>query len=394
MLAAGATVVTSAANSASGPTEKVSTSGTDSGNCVAHPCATINYAISQAVAGETISVAAGIYNQTVNVNKAVTIKGAGATKTTLDGNGIDPSGDNYYGVVYFGNTGGDATISGFTITNPYPDAYTGGEPMAVVLHDGNAGDLINVLNNTITEGSADSQAAEEFPIGIDSFVNAASTTISGNSISGFFQGSLLEDNGPVAVSSNKFINLAAGSDGTTTYPAEGLFFLADEGGTYNNQNASNNTFSGYSGYGIAEEAGYGGGYVTPGCIANGSIGTALSGNSFALTGSSAATGIDLHTTGGGNDITGSVNSNHGYVTAPSNAIEVQSDAASTDNPPSASDCSPYSVASPGGGTLDVTENNDDISVKSGVSTALRTTAAKTGGLHVPKLTLRRVRHHA
>ena len=57
----------------------VSTTGSDVAPCtIAKPCATINFAISQAATGAVIHVAAGTYLQTVTVNKNVTINGAGA----------------------------------------------------------------------------------------------------------------------------------------------------------------------------------------------------------------------------------------------------------------------------------------------------------------------------
>lgn len=374
-----------AAHGAQAPYEKVSPTGTDSGNCVSAPCATINYAISQATPGEAIHVAAGTYDQTVDVDKSIRILGAGASTTILNGAGLDPSSNGYYGVVYVGKAGGAVTVSGLTITNPYPDTYTGGEPEAVALADPNAGDQISIINDHINEGSADANAGTDFPIGIDTFLNAAKTTISGDQISGFFQGALLEDNGPATVSSNKFTNLISNSDSTTTYPAEGLFFLADEAGTYSGQNAKHNTFSGYSGYGIAEDAGYTGGYVTPGCVANGSIVTSLTSNTLALTGGSTATGIVLDSNGTGNNLSGTVNGNKGYVTSPSNAIEVQS--VGTPATPSGTTCAPYSDSNGGGGTLDVTENNDNITVKAAASaaaTAAVTSGRRTvGGLHAP-----------
>lgn len=380
------------------PSEWVSPTGTDSGACTkSAPCATINYAISQATPGETIHVEKGTYNQTVNVNKAVKIVGAGASETTLSGAGLDPSDQGYYGVVYVGNAGGDVTVSDMTITNPYPYNYTGGEPMAVALHDANSGDLINIVNDNITEGKADTSASTDYPIGIDTFVNAATTTISGDTISGFFQGALLEDNGPATVTDNTFTKLISGTDNSTTpatvYPAEGLFFLADEGGNYTGQDAKNNTFTGYSGYGIAESAGYTGGYVTPGCVANGSITTALANNTFALTGGSQADGISLEANGTGNNLSGSVNDNSGHVTSPSNAIEIQATAVPAT--PNTTSCAPYGTSNGGAGTLDVTEANDSITVKSASSHAKAqqrssATAKRIGGLHAP----RHLRHHA
>ncbi len=373
------------------PSEQVSTHGVDSGDCISSPCATINYAIGQATPGETIHVAAGSYDQTVNITKAINLEGVGASSTTINGAGLDPAtlGDGLYGVVYVGSAGGQVTVKGFTITNPYPYSYTSGEPEAVALADPNSGDRINILNDTITEGTADANASTDFPIGIDTFLNAATTTISNDTISGFFQGALLEDNGPATLSRDHFSQLISNTDDSTNpatvYPAEGLFFLADEGGTYTGQDAKRDTFSDFSGYGIAEDAGYTGGYVTPGCIANGSIATVLKNNTLALTGGPAATGIALTVTGSGNSLTGTVNGNTGYVTSPSDGMETQS-LSLTPTPPGTT-CSPYASTSGGGGTLDLTQNNDNISLRTTAGAniagpdALQSTTI--GNLHVP-----------
>jgi Protein of unknown function (DUF1565) len=390
---AGGGVLGAAQGGASGSTtEHVSTTGTDTGNCINAPCRTIGYAISVAPSGQQIHVAAGTYNETVDINKPVKLVGAGASSTTIDGTGLDPSGSGYYGVVYVGNAGGVVTVSGFTITNPEEYAYTGGEPMAVALVDQNAGDQVNITDDTISMGNADSNAAYDFPIGIDSFLNAATTTITGDSISGFFQGALLEDNGPVSVSGNQFFHLISGTDTSTNpptvYPAEGLFFLADEGATYSGQDASDNTFSAYSGYGIAEDAGYQLGYVSgfPGCIANGSIGTSLTSNQFTLTGGQSATGLSLRVTGPDNSLTGNVDHNRGHVIAPSLGIEVQSAAPPATAP--GTDCGPYSSTPGGGGALDITQNADKIVVNTTAASQgnAMATGAGIGGLHFP--------HHA
>jgi Protein of unknown function (DUF1565) len=386
--AGGGMLGTTPSGASGGTVEHVATTGTDSGNCISAPCKTIGYAISVAPAGQQIHVAAGTYNETVDINKPIKLVGAGASTTTINGAGLDPSGSGYYGVVYVGNAGGVVTVQGFTITNPMEYAYTGGEPMAVALADQNAGDQVNITSDDISMGTADSNAADDFPIGIDSFLNAATTTISGDSITGFFQGALLEDNGPVSVSGNQFFNLITGTDTSTSpptvYPAEGLFFLADEGAIYSGQDASSNEFYSYSGYGIAEDAGYQFGYVGlyPGCIANGSIGTALTSNQFALTGGQTATGIGLEVTGPGNSLTGTVNLSKGYVTAPSIGIEVQS--ISPPPTPSGTDCGPYSSTPGGGGALDVTQNKDKIVVRSAHASA-RGAATRTVSLllHFP-----------
>jgi hypothetical protein len=365
-------------------------SGADSGNCVSAPCATIDYALSKATPGETIHVDAGSYNQTVDITKSINLVGAGASSTTINGKGLDPyaMSDGLYGVVYVGNAGGQVTVNGFTITNPFPYSYTGGEPEAVALADTNAGDNVNIINDTITEGTQDANAGTDFPIGIDSFLNAATTTITGDTISGFFQGALLEDNGPVTVSSDHFKKLIANTDNSTSpptvYPAEGLFFLADEGGTYSGQVATQDSFTHYTGYGIAEDAGYSGGYVTPGCVANGSITTELDNDTFALKAGPAATGISLTASGTGNSLTGSVDGDTGHVTAPSNAIEIQS--VSPAATPPGTDCGPYFSTSGGGGSVDVTQNNDNITTNAapgGPAAPAGAAGTTTRALHIP-----------
>lgn len=390
MVIAGATLIgfPAIASSASGPSEYVAKGGSDTGTCTKQaPCKTINYAISAATPGETIHVEKGSYHQTVYIYKSVRLIGAGASATTINGAGLDPSSENRFGVVEVGAAGGTVTVSGFTITNPYPYAYDGGEPMAVVLEDQNSGDIVNIVNDKITEGTADPNASTDFPVGVDTFLNAATTTISGDSIRGFFQGALLEDNGPARVTNDKFTSLISNTDtsSSTVYPAEGVFFLADEGGTYTGQKAEHDTFSNYSGYGVAESAGYTGGYVTPGCVANGSIGTTVAGNSFALTGGSRAAAISLEANGTGNNLSGYVTGNAGYVTAPSKAIRLHSTA--VPQTPPGTNCGPYGTSNGGGGTVNVTLNNNHIAVKPASAAAATsrsaTTGTRSGGLHAP-----------
>ncbi|HEX4161840.1 MAG TPA: right-handed parallel beta-helix repeat-containing protein [Acidimicrobiales bacterium] len=83
----------------------VSPTGTDVAPCTfAKPCKTINFAISQATTNAVIHVAAGIYTQTVTVNKNVTIEGAGAgtilEPSTPVSAGTDPdNGSPTYAIV-------------------------------------------------------------------------------------------------------------------------------------------------------------------------------------------------------------------------------------------------------------------------------------------------------
>src|SRR5205809_4561142 len=63
----------------------VATTGVDTGDCVAAPCRTIGYAITQSTSGDTISVAAGTYAEPVVIDRSLTIAGAGSASTFVDG---------------------------------------------------------------------------------------------------------------------------------------------------------------------------------------------------------------------------------------------------------------------------------------------------------------------
>ncbi|MGH9297659.1 MAG: hypothetical protein ACRDZP_06745, partial [Acidimicrobiales bacterium] len=289
------------------PPKYVSTTGHDSGGCwLRHPCATIKYALTKAAPGATIHVAAGTYHQTVQINQPVTIAGAGASKTVLDGAGLDPGG-SYYGIVFVGNTSGSVTVSGFSITNPFPYAYTAAEPEAVALANHTTSASVTILDNVISEGTApDPNRSTDFPIGIDTFQNSARTTIRGNTIEGFFQGALIEDNGPANVVGNTFKSMIANHTGastsTVTYPGEGVFFLSDLNETLKGQNANHNLFTGYGGLGLIAEAGYNNGNCTT-TPCNGSIQGNFADNSFSMKGATGGEAIDLKADYTGNTLT-------------------------------------------------------------------------------------------
>jgi hypothetical protein len=68
--------------------------GTDAPNCSVSPCKTIKFALTQAVANDTISVAAWTYSPTTNTESFplviavnLTLTGAGAPTTTIDADG-------------------------------------------------------------------------------------------------------------------------------------------------------------------------------------------------------------------------------------------------------------------------------------------------------------------
>jgi hypothetical protein len=68
-----------AANTALAYDRFVSTTGTDSGDCMSGDCATVNYAVGQAIAGDTIFIRPGTYDlgnesgECINISKSLTV---------------------------------------------------------------------------------------------------------------------------------------------------------------------------------------------------------------------------------------------------------------------------------------------------------------------------------
>jgi parallel beta-helix repeat protein len=104
--AAGATASAASNAVAARGARQVSTSGTDTGNCIASACKTIAYAVGQASAGDTVDVAAGTYAGGVTLTKELSLVGNGAT--------IDAAGhDN--GIVVTGPATTGSSVRGFTV---------------------------------------------------------------------------------------------------------------------------------------------------------------------------------------------------------------------------------------------------------------------------------------
>lgn len=66
-------------------TRRVSTTGSDVGDCSIKPCQTIGYAVGRSLSGDTIDIARGTYTEHVTVDKSLVLRGAGMGSTVVDG---------------------------------------------------------------------------------------------------------------------------------------------------------------------------------------------------------------------------------------------------------------------------------------------------------------------
>src|SRR5437764_5080341 len=96
-----------------GSTLYVSPSGSDTNDCASPltACQTIGHALGLAPAGSTINLAAGTYREHLTLDKSLTLQGAGAAQTAIDGTG--PLSDSVVTVM----TATTVTMDGLTVQN-------------------------------------------------------------------------------------------------------------------------------------------------------------------------------------------------------------------------------------------------------------------------------------
>lgn len=130
----------------------VATTGTDSGSCStsATPCLTINYAVGQAVASNTIYVAAGDYPEMVNPSKALTFKGANAgiaAGTSAGTRGAESTVQGFRTTSVAATAANNFVLDGFEI-DPSSDPALNLNATAIVNIFG--GTNVSIVNNLFT----------------------------------------------------------------------------------------------------------------------------------------------------------------------------------------------------------------------------------------------------
>ena len=192
------------------PLRYVASGGQDSGNDCSrsyNPCATIQYAVTQADAGDEIRVAGGTYTGTVTLNKSISLRGGFTTtnwvtadpvqhQTTIDAQGG--------GRVLHNNQFISATVSGFYLTG---GQITGGQGAGIY----NEGDLTlednRIYNNQVVGG----------PGGGIANIRNTNLTLRGNKIfsntTDNLGGGLVIYSGTVTIEANEIYNNIAAAGG-------------------------------------------------------------------------------------------------------------------------------------------------------------------------------------
>ncbi len=231
----------------------------------------IQSAIDDADVGDTITVAADMYNENIVVYKSLTITGAGAATTTIDGSGS--------GVVV-AIIANDVTVSGFTITG------SGSDPLA----EGGVA-LLNVTGCTIKDNIVSNNAG--FGIGL---LGGSGNTIENNILdSNHLAGIGLQGSSYNTIESNYSTNTIEVLVPTTlgdNHMGYGIFLEYGPSGHSVGNTIDSNTFSGNEIDGVYFGQGGHGNFLTNNIITNnGMVG-----------------GVDAHGVyfwmGGGNTVTG------------------------------------------------------------------------------------------
>ena len=225
---------------AAGATYYVAPSGADTNDCLAQstPCLTIGAAVGKTAAGDTVSVGGGSYHERVVIAHDLTLTGAGADATIVDGTGL------MTGTLVSVEPSATAVISGLTVQYGRADeGYGGGVTsggaltlMNAVLQDNNGGSAgglyqfggaVTIINSVVSGNDGDTGGIAVTNGGLtvmSSTVNAnsgnvggigvdnAALTLTGATVSGNSGGGIL--NGGVATLVNSTVggNIGIGLD--------------------------------------------------------------------------------------------------------------------------------------------------------------------------------------
>src|SRR5215469_9019076 len=175
--------------------------GNDTNNCLSPTtaCKTIGHAISLALSGDTIMVAAATYRENLTIVRSLTITGAGVTTTIIDGGGVNS-------VVTVSSANAHVSLSKLTIRNGSAkcgggilnigtlaiigSTISGNRASSTAVNTGGGGGICNtgrltIYNSTISGNQANGNI-ERFSsgggIGNGGTLTIDRSTVSGNSV--------------------------------------------------------------------------------------------------------------------------------------------------------------------------------------------------------------------
>ncbi len=232
--------------------------GNDSNNCntAATACKTIGRAIWHSSSGDSIVVAAGTYNENLSIQFALTIVGANAWTTILDGGHSSTT-------ITVGSTTANVNLTQLTIRNGSGLSHGGGGIY-------NLGTL-TITNTTVSGNSSDDTVAAAGGLG-GGIYNAGTltiydTTISGNSVARYRIGAFPYGGGVYNTGKLTVVNSTITANQAADYWPSGVPYgggIANVGGTVaiSNSTISKNTALIHTPYGTVGT--YGGGIANQG----------------------------------------------------------------------------------------------------------------------------------
>jgi hypothetical protein len=185
------------------------------------------------------------------INKGLTLLGAGAASTIIDGGKASLGAKS--GMLYVDHVTAPVLVEGFTLQNAGDGG--GGEIASITVSHGTA--AVTIQNNHFI-GVAD--GTNPFDNGLWSYSTNGLLTIQDNEFEAMWQALLLElPRGGATVQGNNFHNLAPQTDSGTVYEPQGVTAMTYLGETVSNPvQIKANSFSAYNGLGINFYGGYSG----------------------------------------------------------------------------------------------------------------------------------------
>lgn len=227
----------------------------------------IQSAVNAASSGDTIYVNAGIYHesQIVVIDKGLTIQGAGAALTTIDGGNAVVSGpDTHPGTIYFKNPDAPVKIDGFTFVHPVNNSTI--EKVASVVTDfgdsASSSPSVTISNNHFIGVADNGNNPFDKAVWVSSPPAGVVAHITNNEFDHVWQAILLDQPfGGAVITGNNFHDLFSQTDGVATYVPQAMFLTAHAlNGAPQTISApvtiNNNYFSNFNGKSIDLSGGY------------------------------------------------------------------------------------------------------------------------------------------